>query len=106
MNEDIENLLSKWHEAKQEIAGLEKKIEKYKSIATNIMDKENVDILTSNNFVLNRKDQNRTTISRKDLPEEIWNTYCKELFYHVFYISKKGENKLRRSIRRKRSPKK
>jgi len=100
MSDDIENLLSKWHEAKQEIAVLEKKIEKYKAVATNLMDKNNIDVLTSSNFVLNRKEQNRTTISRKDLPEEIWNRYCKELFYNVFYISKKTEKKLRKSMRK------
>ena len=104
MNDDIENLLSKWHEAKQEISILEKKIEKSKSIATNLMDKENIDTITSNNFVLNRREQNRMTIGKKDLPEDIWNRYCKELFYNVFYISKKNsEKKLRKSIKLKKS---
>jgi hypothetical protein len=47
---------------------------------------------------------NRTTISKKDLPLEIWNKYSKESFYSAFYISKKDEKKkLRRSIKRNKN---
>ena len=91
MNDDIENLLNKWYSAKQEISQLEKKI-------------ENTDEIASDNYILKRKELNRTTIGKKDLPEDIWDRYSKELFYNAFYISKKGEKKLRKSI--KKSPKK
>ena len=104
MNDDIENLLNKWYSAKQELSQLEKKIEKYKVLAENLMNKENTDEISSDNYILKRKELNRTTIGKKDLPEDIWDRYSKELFYNAFYISKKGEKKLRKSI--KKSPKK
>jgi hypothetical protein len=96
MDEDINSLLDKWYEAKQEISSLEKKIEKYKMYVEDIMNKRNIDILSSDKIIVQRKEQNRTTISKKDLPSDIWDRYCKELFYNVFYISKKG-NKIRKS---------
>jgi hypothetical protein len=96
MDEDINNLLDKWYEAKQEISSLEKKIEKYKLYVEDIMNKRNIDVLSSYKITVQRKEQNRTTISKKDLPSDIWDRYCKELFYNVFYISKKN-NKIRKS---------
>ena len=91
MNDDIENLLNKWYSSKQELSQLEKKIEKYKNIAENLMNKENSDVIISNNFILKRKELNRTTIGKKDLPQDIWDRYSKELSYNAFYISKKDE---------------
>jgi len=102
MNDDIENLLNKWYSAKQELSMLEKKIEKYKILAENLMNKENVDVLTSNNYILKRKEINKTTIGKKDLPIDIWNKYSKESFYNAFYISNKSEEKKpRKSIKKK-----
>lgn len=101
MNEDISNLLDKWYDAKQELSLLEKKIEKYKHMVEDIMNRHNTDTLSSEKIVVNRKALNRTTISKKDLPSDIWDRYCKELFYSSFYISKKG--KIKKS--RKRSKK-
>lgn len=90
-DDDIENLLNKWYHSKQELSQLEKKIEKYKTIAENLMNKENTDVIKSDKYILQRKEMNRTTIGKKDLPEDIWNRYSKELFYNAFYISKKQE---------------
>lgn len=102
MEDDIENLLSKWYNAKQELFQLEKKIEKYKVLAENLMNKENIDIIKSEKYILQRKEMNRTTIGKKDLPEDIWNRYSKELFYNAFYISKKNEKSRKKKCSRKK----
>ena len=99
MNTDIENLLNKWYEAKQEISMLEKKIEKYKEVADSIMNKTNSDVLSSSKYSLSKREMNKTTIGKKDLPEDIWNRYSKETFYNAFYISKNTEKKVRKKSR-------
>jgi hypothetical protein len=100
MNEtNVDNLLEKWYEAKQQINDLESKIDKYKRIAENIMEHKNVETLMNDKFTLHKKDINKTTISKKDLPIEIWNKYSKENFYSAFYISRTNEKK-KRSIRK------
>lgn len=99
MNTDIENLLNKWYEAKQEISMLEKKIEKYKEVAESIMNKTNSDVLSSSKYSLSKREMNKTTIGKKDLPEDIWNRYSKETFYNAFYISKNTEKKVRKKSR-------
>lgn len=102
MEDDIENLLSKWYNAKQELFQLEKKIEKYKVLAENLMNKENIDVIKSEKYILQRKEMNRTSIGKKDLPEDIWNRYSKELFYNAFYISKKNEKSRKKKSSRKK----
>ena len=99
MNTDIENLLNKWYEAKQEISILEKIIEKYKEVADSIMNKTNSDVLSSSKYSLSKREMNKTTIGKKDLPEDIWNRYSKETFYNAFYISKNTEKKVRKKSR-------
>lgn len=91
--DDIDNLLNKWYDAKQEISILEKKIEKYKKLAESIMDSKNTDNLSNSLYVLQRRDMNRTSIGKKDLPLELWNKYAKESFFNAFYISKKERKK-------------
>jgi len=99
MNTDTENLLNKWYDAKQEISMLEKKIEKYKEVAESIMNKTNTDVLSSSKYNLSKREMNKTTIGKKDLPEDIWNRYSKETFYNAFYISKNIEKKARKKSR-------
>lgn len=100
---NVEELLFKWYDAKQQIIELENKIEKYKSIAENIMDHKNTDILISSKLKLQKKDINKTSLSKKDLPIDIWNKYSKEHFYSAFYISKISDKK--KSIRKSRKRK-
>jgi hypothetical protein len=94
-----QELLEKWYDAKQQISELEDKIEKYKKIADNIMDHKNTDTLSCDKYTLSKKDMNKTSISKKDLPIEIWEKYSKESFYSAFYLSKNNE-KRKRSVKR------
>jgi hypothetical protein len=96
---DERELLERWYETKQQISALEEKIEKYKKMADNIMDHKNTDTLSSDKYVLSKKDMNKTSISKKDLPIDIWEKYSKESFYSAFYISKINE-KRKRSVKR------
>ena len=59
------------------------------------MDSRNLDTLKNDIYILQKKDMNRTSISKQDLPIDIWNKYSKESFYSAFYISKINEKKKR-----------
>lgn len=99
MNSD--ELLNAWYETKQKISELEKKVEKYKLIAERIMDENNIDSISNDKYTLQKKNLNRTSIGKSDLPIDIWNKYSKESFYNAFYISKKGI--IKKSINKKRN---
>lgn len=86
---DINNLLEKWFNTKQEISTLETKCEKYKHYAEQILNSKNSDTLSSSYYKLKRQKINRNTISRKDVPKEIWNTYSKKSSYSAYYLNEK-----------------
>jgi hypothetical protein len=88
-NTDIYTLLQKWSEAKNEIVNLEKKIEKYKRIATSIMDQQGNNTVSSDEYTLRRKEMSRTTISKKNVPQDVWNKYSKLSKYKAYYLSEK-----------------
>jgi hypothetical protein len=90
-NTDIYALLQKWSEAKNEIINLEKKIEKYKRIASSIMDQQGNNTVSSDDYTLRRKEMSRTTISKKNVPQDVWNKYSKLSKYKAYYLSEKNK---------------
>lgn len=86
-------LLEKWHETKKQIAELEAKCEKYKIIADKILDYKDTNILTDKYFILRRREIKRNTVSKKDLPADIWNRYSKETSYTSYYLTPRKSDK-------------
>jgi len=90
---DIDGLLSNWFEAKQRIAELEKKCDKYKSIADKIMNMKGEDSLKSKTFKLTKTDIERETIAKKDVPKDIWKTYSKTSSFSTYRLTQNKKNK-------------
>jgi hypothetical protein len=86
---DITALLDKWSEAKNKIVELEKRIEKYKLLANRIMDRQDIDSISSTYYVLKRKNISRTTISKQDVPEHVWQKYARSCTYPAYYLTEK-----------------
>jgi hypothetical protein len=84
---DIEILLIKWHDAKEKIAELQKRVEKYKKLADKIMDVKGEDVVVTNDFTLRRRDMTRTTITKQDVPSDIWNEYCHKCTFKTYYLT-------------------
>jgi len=87
---DISALLERWSDAKAEIAEIEKRIEKYKRLAMRVMNNQNNDVISSAYYTLKRKQISRYTISKRDVPENVWDKYAKPCSYSAYYLS---ENK-------------
>lgn len=103
--QDIEELLSNWFEAKQRLAELEKKCDKYKLMADRIMNIRGEDTLKTRNFKLTKSDMERETLSKKDVPKDIWNMYAKVSSFSTFRLTPiKAKVGAKRSPRRKGSP--
>ena len=104
---DIDELLQKWYETKAEIATLEKKCEKYKRCSEKIMENMNKNLLSTSKFILKKVDMTRNTISKNDVPVEIWNKYSKETSFSSFYLTSISEDKKvkkSRKSKKKKSP--
>ncbi len=86
---DLEQTLEKWYKNKSIISSLEKKVKKYREKIEKYMDENSLNKLESQHFKVKRTLQNRETISKKDLPRDIWDKYSKETSYYVYNIDDK-----------------
>lgn len=92
-NDMIDNLLEKWASDKEKLAKLEKRIEKYKKIASELMDEEDTDILSGSDYFLKKRKQTRSTITKNDVPSEIWNQYSRKFSFYAYYLSERSKNR-------------
>ena len=93
MEIDTEDLLDNWYKAKQEISILEKKCEKYKKAAEKLMSQTQKNTLKSTSYSLKKIDISKNTISKNDVPDEIWYRYSKRTSYNSFYLNTNDKNK-------------
>jgi hypothetical protein len=86
---NIDEILNKWYKAKEEISILEKDCEKYKSIITNNMDSKGEDEIIGKNYHVKRNIICKKTISKNNIPSNIWDLYSKSSVYPLFQIKKR-----------------
>lgn len=104
MDIDIDDLLSNWYKTKQEIILLEQKCEKYKKVAEKIMYQTEKDILKSDSYSLKKIDINRSTISKSDVPNDIWDKYSKKTSYSSYYLNIIDKETKTTKRKKKKSP--
>ena len=100
--ETIDQLLKEWHETKLQIALLEKKCDKYKRYSEKILDNLNKESISGSDFILKRVNMTRNTISKKNVPSDIWNKYSVTSSFSSYYISSKTKSSPKR--KKKKSP--
>ena len=86
---DIDELLKKWYDTKQEISLLEAKCEKFKKYADKIMKDSNTHVLSNSMFTLQKKEMSRSSISKKNMPSELWNKYSTTSTFNTYNLTKK-----------------
>lgn len=104
MDIDIDDLLSNWYKTKQEITLLEQKCEKYKKVAEKIMSQKEKDVLKSDSYSLKKIDIVRSTISKNDVPSDIWDKYSKKTSYSSYYLNTLDKDTKTTKRRKQKSP--
>lgn len=87
-DERLEDLMKEWSKVKRNISELEDREKSIKVLVTDIMKDEKVDSLYTDNYKVVRRMQKRSTVSQKDLPEELWRKYSKTSEFPVFYLKR------------------
>ena len=85
--------LQEWYDMKQAIAKLTKKCDKYKKNVEKVMRDKNLNILTEDGLVVERKIQQSTRMIKKNVPVDIWDDHATITRYDTFYLKKKKEKK-------------
>lgn len=87
--DDINNLLEHWMDVKIQLVEFELSLAKYKKLASKIMIKNDTTTLSSDKYLLRQRNISKKTLSKDDVPKEIWNKYAKTTTYNAYYLSKK-----------------
>lgn len=87
-DEDLEQLFSQWSKLKKTATELEEKEKQIKKAISNLMDDDETDSLFSDTYTVKRRIQKRRTLSQKDVPEDIWQKYSKEVKFPVYTLKK------------------
>ena len=87
---DIDNLIEKWAKCKREMVDLQKKLDKYKNTLEKVMNYYDTNKLSSGSYDVNRRVLSRTTITKRDVPEDVWKEFSKTIRYSAFYLKTKN----------------
>lgn len=85
----MEKILEKWQEAKDKIKILEDKIENYKREVKSEMEAKNKNVLSAGDYTVTKRDMTRTSLSKQDVPVEIWQRYSSRSSYPAYFLTKK-----------------
>lgn len=86
--EKLEELFKEWKKVKKEISSLESREQEIKDIVKDLMKEVNSNKLKGINHYVEKKSQVRTTISKKDVPLDVWDKYSKDSSCDVLYLKR------------------
>ena len=82
-------ILQKWYSAKEKLEILEEKIKKYKLAIAKEMNKKEVDKISEKGFVVSRRRNTRSYLTKDNVPAAIWKEYATKSHYDAFFLTKK-----------------
>lgn len=85
----VSEVLARWYKAKQEITKLEKDCSKYKEFIGKVMDKRDTNVLSRGGYITNRRHDSRQTLSKSNVPSDIWDKYSTTVYYDSYYVKEK-----------------
>lgn len=89
---DIESTIAKFIETKNKLEDLQKRHERYRKIIEEHMISEGIVELTqkidSDSYQIKKTLMTRETISKKELPKEVWDRYSKACSYSTIRVKK------------------
>lgn len=90
-NDTINETIQKYIETKEKLSELEKKADKYRDYIEYYMKKDMLSEITYSNHIIKKYTITRETISKKDVPQHIWDEYHKTSTSTMIRILKKND---------------
>ncbi len=85
---DLETLFKEWHSIKRKMSDLKDREDDIKKIVTKIMKMEDTKTLSAESFEVEQRSQKRKTISKADMPSDIFEKYAKTKEIKALYLKK------------------
>jgi hypothetical protein len=86
--DELNELLQEWSKLKAQKQRLDERDEKIKKLIGEIMDKDESNKLVTDDYKVDRRYMRREMITKKDLPRDVWDKYCKKLEYPSYYLKR------------------
>jgi len=92
MSEDlvrIKEAVEEWYKAKEKVAFHEKQVDKLKQKVIEYMKEKEVETIVTTNYIVSKRVLSRDSLTKKDVPEDIWKKYARNLSYDAYYIKER-----------------
>lgn len=93
MSEDsvskIKEAVEEWYKAKEKVTFYEKQSEIFKQQVIEYMKNKEVETIVTTNYIVSKKSMSRDSLSKKDVPDDLWKKYAKNISYDAYYIKEK-----------------
>ena len=84
--EGIKDRVTEWYKMKEQASFFEKKADKLRNEILEYMNEIKIDSILTTDYIVKKKEMTRESVTKKDLPEDIWKKYCKQLNYETLTI--------------------
>lgn len=85
----LDQTLERWYNTKEKIALLEQKRDSYKEEIINYMNHKERDTVGTDRFTVTRRRNTRESVSRKDIPPELWKKVCNRSTFYSYILKKR-----------------
>eukprot|EP00440_Ansanella_granifera_P061180 gb/GFBE01066322.1/.p1 GENE.gb/GFBE01066322.1/~~gb/GFBE01066322.1/.p1 ORF type:complete len:122 (+),score=54.57 gb/GFBE01066322.1/:1-366(+) len=82
----VEKVLQKWNAAKKREQEASKEVESCKTEVEKVMMKTGMDVIKTSSFEVTKRQQSRESVSKADLPKEIFEKYAKTSSFVVLSL--------------------
>ncbi len=92
MSEDlviIKEAVEEWYKAKEKVAFYEKQVDKLKQKVIEYMKEKEVETIVTTNYIVSKRVLSRDSLAKKDVPEDVWKKYARNLSYDAYYIKER-----------------
>ena len=72
---------------KKKLKDIEKKIDSNREIIIDYMERNSIDKVITDNYIIKKKNMEREYIAKKDLPSDVWNRYSRKMNYSSYKIN-------------------
>lgn len=87
--DNIKEKVNEWYKMKEQAAFFEKKANKLRNEIMDYMNEIKIDSILTPDYVVKKKEMGRESITKKDLPEDVWSKYCRRLTYETLTIKER-----------------
>ena len=86
-NQDLKDIIEDWYILKKKLKDIEKKIDSNREIIIDYMERNSIDKVITDNYIIKKKNMEREYIAKKDLPSDVWNRYSRKMNYSSYKIN-------------------